>query len=241
MTRIRPSIQPSDGPPVIAIDGPSASGKSSTAAAVARVIGAIHLDSGALYRGLTAVALGLADRSPRAIIRAAEQRGLELRQVAGELVPFLDGRDAEPRIRNPDVTDLVSEVSAQAPLRDWVNARLRKAVQGTRPVVMDGRDIGTAVFPDARVKVYLTASPETRARRRLIQRGVAPDHVRLAAAAARLAERDRLDSCRTVAPLRQAQDAVLLDTTGMGFEEQVGEIAGLIRRRLPEVRFPDNI
>lgn len=241
MSGNRRSVQPSDGPPVIAIDGPSASGKSSTAAAVARVIGAVHLDSGALYRGLTAMALDLADRSPAAIIRAAEQRGLQLRQVAGELVPFLDGRDAEPRIRAPDVTDMVSEISAQAPLRDWVNACLRSAVQGTRPVVMDGRDIGTAVFPDAPVKVYLTASPETRARRRLIQRGEAPDEARLAAETARLAERDRLDSSRAVAPLRRAEDAILLDTTGMGFEEQVGEIAGIVRRRLPELRFPDNI
>jgi len=219
-------------PPVIAIDGPSASGKSSTAAAVARAIGAVHLDSGALYRGLTAVALDLADRSPASIIRAADQRGLELRQVAGELVPFLDGRDAEPRIRTPDVTAMVSDVSAVAPLRDWVNARLRRAVHGLRPVVMDGRDIGTAVFPDAPVKVFLTASPETRARRRLIQRGEAPDRSRLAGEAARLAERDRLDSHRAVAPLRQAEDAVLIDSTGLAFEEQVGTIVRLIKDRL---------
>lgn len=225
-------VLPSSGPPVVAIDGPSASGKSSTAAAVARAVGAVHLDSGALYRGLTAVALDLADRSTPAILRAAQQRGLELRQVAGELVPFLDGRDAEPRIRTPEVTALVSEISAQAPLRDWVNARLRETARGTRPVVVDGRDIGTAVFPDAPVKVYLTASPEARARRRLIQRGEAPDPRRLAAEAARLSERDRLDSGREVAPLRRAEDAVLVDTTGLGFEEQVGAIVRLIRERL---------
>ena len=208
---------------------------------MARAIGAVHLDSGALYRGLTAVALDLADQSPAAIIRAADQRGLELRQVAGELVPFLDGRDAEPRIRTPEVTAMVSEISAQAPLRGWVNSRLRSAVQGTRPVVLDGRDIGTAVFPGAQVKVYLTASPEARARRRLMQRGEAPDQARLAAEAARLAERDRLDTGRAVAPLRRAEDAVLLDTTALGFEEQVGEITRLVRRRLPALRFPDNI
>lgn len=221
-------------PPVIAIDGPSASGKSSTAAAVARAIGAVHLDSGALYRGLTAVALDLPDRSPASIAKAAEERGLELRQVAGELVPFLDGRDAEPRIRTPEVTAMVSEVSALAPLRDWVNARLRSAVQGDRPVVMDGRDIGTAVFPDALVKVYLTASPEARARRRLIQRGEAPNQTRLAAEAERLAQRDRLDSSRAVAPLRRADDAVLLDTSEMDFDRQVGEIVRLTRMVLPE-------
>jgi len=228
-----PPVRPSARPAVVAIDGPSASGKSSTAAAVARAIGAVHLDSGALYRGLTAVALGLGDRSPAAIIAEAEQRGLELRQVAGELAPFLDGRDAEPRIRTPEVNALVSEISAMAPLRDWVNARLRGAVQGSRPVVMDGRDIGTAVFPDAVVKVYLTASPEARARRRLIQRGDAPDRSGLAAEAAELAERDRLDSSRAVAPLRRAADAVLLDTSEMDFDQQVGEIVRLAKNALP--------
>jgi CMP/dCMP kinase len=199
---------------------------------VARVVGAVHLDSGALYRGLTAVALDLDRPSVGDIIAAAERRGLELRQVSGELVPFLDGRDAEPRIRSPEVNAMVSEISAQAPLRDWVNTRLRACARGTRPVVMDGRDIGTSVFPDARVKVFLTASPETRARRRLIQRGNQPDDALLAAEAARLAERDRLDSSRAVAPLRRAEDAVLLDTTGMEFEEQVGAIVRLIRDRL---------
>lgn len=217
---------------VIAIDGPSGSGKSSTAAAVARAIGAIHLDSGALYRSLTAVAADLERRSPDAILEAAQRRSLELRQVAGGLVPFLDGKDAEPLIRTPEVTALVSEVSAMPALREWVNHRLRAAVSGTRPVVLDGRDIGTAVFPDAPVKVFLTATPEARAQRRLLQRGEAPDPVRVATEAARLAERDRLDSSRPVAPLRQAADAVLVDTTTLDFEEQVGEIVRLIGARL---------
>ena len=231
MSLNRPPVRPSDGPTVIAIDGPSASGKSSTAAAVARAIGAIHLDSGALYRGLTAVALGLTDRSPEAIIAGAEARNLELRQVAGMLVPFLDGRDSEPAIRTPDVTALVSEVSALPAIRAWVNARLRDAVTGGRPVVLDGRDIGTAVFPDAPVKVFLTATPEARARRRLLQRGEAPDPAKVASEAAQLAERDAQDSSRRVAPLRRAEDAVLLDTTDLDFEAQVGAIVRLIRER----------
>jgi len=198
---------------------------------VARAVGAIHLDSGALYRGLTAVALALRERTPAAIVGTAEARKLELRQVAGELVPFLDGQDAEPVIRTPDVTALVSEVSAMPDIRAWVNARLRGAVSGERPVVLDGRDIGTAVFPNAPVKVFLTATPEARARRRLLQRGEAPDPARVAAEAARLAERDAQDSSRRVAPLRRAEDAVLLDTTDLDFEEQVGEIVRLIRER----------
>jgi cytidylate kinase len=226
---------------VIAIDGPAASGKSTTAAAVARVLGVTHLDSGALYRGLTAVALGLSDRSPAAIVRSAEARGLGFRKAGGELVPFLDGQDAGPRIRTAEVTTLVSDVSALPALRDWVNARLREAAANEGALVLDGRDIGTAVFPDAPVKVFLTATPEARARRRLLQRGETPGPGDLAREAALLAERDRRDSSRPVAPLRRAGDAVLLDTTAMGFEEQVGEIVRLVRQRLPQLPIADSL
>lgn len=200
---------------------------------MARAIGAIHLDSGALYRALTAVALEQADRSAAAILRSAAARGLVLRPGGGDLVPFLDDRDAEPRIRTPAVTALVSEVSAMPAIREWVNARLREAAQGPGTLVLDGRDIGTAVFPNAPVKVFLTATPEARARRRLLQRGEAPEADRVAREGAALAERDRLDSSRAVAPLAKAEDAVVLDTTRLSFEEQVGAIVALIRRRFP--------
>src|ERR1044071_6885967 len=208
--------------PVIAIDGPAASGKTSTPSAGAKMLGVAHLDSGALYRGLTVVALDLADRSPEAIVRSAEARGLVLREAGDDLVPFLDGEEAESRIRTPEVNALVSDVSALAPVRVWVNARLREAVGAGRgrPVVLDGRDIGTAVFPDAPVKVFLTATPEARARRRLLQRGAPSGPGDVAREAALLAERDRRDSTRPVAPLRRAEDAVLLDTTTLSFEEQ---------------------
>jgi len=219
-------------PFVIAIDGPSASGKSSTAAAVARAIGALHLDSGALYRVLTAVARDLPERTGDAVVRVAEARDLELREVAGELVPFIDGRDAEPLLRTPEVNALVSEVSALGVVRDWVNARLRAAVHADRAVVLDGRDIGTVVFPRAPVKIFLTATPEARARRRLLQRGQDPDPGQVAREAARLTERDRLDSTRQIAPLAAAPDAILLDTTELGLDEQVGRIVRVVRERM---------
>jgi CMP/dCMP kinase len=223
---------------VIAIDGPSASGKSTTAAAVARELGALHLDSGALYRALTALALELGHREGRrpgaaAVVGAAEARGLELREAGGSLLPFLDGKDAEPLLRTPQVNALVSEVSAWPPVREWVNARLREAAGATRLLVLDGRDIGTAVFPAAPLKVFLTATPEARARRRLLQRGGSPTAREVAHEAALLAERDRKDSARPVAPLRRADDAVLLDTSELDFAEQVGEIVRLARSRLP--------
>jgi len=220
---------------VIAIDGPSASGKSSTAAAVARELGAQHLDSGAVYRALTALALEQESVEPAALLRAADARGLELREAGGALVPFLAGRDAEPLLRSAAVNARVSEVSAWPQVRGWVNARLRQAAAEADVLVLDGRDIGTAVFPAAPVKVFLTATPAARARRRLLQRGETPDAAQLEREAARLAERDALDSARAVAPLRQAPDAVLLDTTALDFAAQVGEIVRLARGRLPEL------
>ena len=220
---------------VIAIDGPAASGKSTTAAAVARELGALHLDSGALYRALTAVALAPGHTGPEQLLQRAELRRLELREAGGALVPFLDDRDAEPLLRTAEVNALVSEISAWPVVRDWVNARLRNAAARGRgrPLVLDGRDIGTVVFPAAPVKVFLTATPEARARRRLLQRGGDPDEAEVAREAALLAERDRRDAARPVAPLRRAEDAVLLDTTALDFAEQVGEIVRLARRNLP--------
>lgn len=217
---------------VIAIDGPSASGKSSTALEVARRLGAHHLDSGALYRGLTAVALDLPLRAPAAILGSAERRGLALRGEGGEVVPFLDGHRAEPLIRSPAVNGAVSEVSAMPAIRDWVNDRLREAAARSPLVVLDGRDIGTAVFPEAPVKIFLTATPEARARRRLAQRGEEASDADVAREAALLAERDWKDSHRPVAPLRQAADAVLLDTTHLSFDQQVAAIVDLARSRL---------
>ena len=174
----------------------------------------------------------LPDRTADAVVRVAEARDLELREIGGQLVPFLDGRDAESLLRSPEVTALVSEVSAMGPVRDWVNTRVRSAARSDRVLVVDGRDIGTVVFPRAPVKIFLTASPEARARRRLLQQGQDPEPARVAREAARLAARDRQDSSRTIAPLTRAEDAVLLDTTDMGFEEQIGTIVRLARERL---------
>jgi CMP/dCMP kinase len=221
-----------DRPTVIAIDGPAASGKSSTAAAVARELGALHLDSGALYRAMTVVHLeDGGDESE--VVSHAEQRGLGLREAGGALVPFLDDSDAEPLLRTPAVNHAVSMVSAWPAVRAWVTARLREAASGNRPVVFDGRDIGTAVFPDAPVKIFLTATPEARARRRLLQQGLGADAAELRREAAALVERDHKDSTRPVAPLQRAEDAELVDSTELDFSEAVGEIVRIVRRRLP--------
>jgi cytidylate kinase len=219
-------------PTVIAIDGPAASGKSSTGAAVARELGALHLDSGALYRAMTVVHLEDGGDESQ-LVRRAELRGLELREAGGALVPFLDDADAEPLLRTPAVNQAVSTVSAWPAVRAWVTARLREAATANRPVVFDGRDIGTAVFPEAPVKIFLTATPEARARRRLLQQGQRAEAADIAREAALLAERDRKDSSRPVAPLTRAADAELVDSTELDFSEAVGEIVRLVRRRLP--------
>jgi len=224
---------------VIAIDGPAASGKSSTALAVARALGAFHLDSGALYRALTVVDLEAGASEVARLLRQAEDRGLGLERIADGIVPVLDGKAAEPRLRTEAVNTRVSSLSAIPEVREWVNGRLREAAHrteafgGKRPLlVLDGRDIGTVVFPDAPVKIFLTATPEARARRRLRQRGLAIDPERLTRETTELTETDQQDRNRAVAPLRKAADAVELDTTEMTFERQVGEIVELARKRL---------
>ena len=232
---------------VIAIDGPSASGKSSTARAVAEALGFHHLDSGSLYRGVTLVALReirrrdeetpvagdpLAAVSPEQVLRAAEDRGLMLVPDGHGFAAYLEGAPVDAPIRSAEVTRHVSAVSAAPAVREWVNARLRDMVRAGRSVVVDGRDIGTVVFPEAQLKVFLTASPETRAGRRVGQRGESVDAAAVATEAEILAARDHADSTRAVAPLRPAADAVLLDSTGMTFQEQVERIVGLARRHL---------
>ncbi len=214
--------------PVIAIDGPAASGKSSTAHAVAQRLGLVHLDSGALYRLATMVALRSRLRDPEEIVAALERHDIELGREASAMVLTLDGHPVEPEIRSPAVNAAVSEIAAMAAVRAWVNAKLRRAVGEWGRVVMDGRDIGTEVFPDAELKVFLTASAEERARRRLRQVGRDTDPEAVAMEAGELAERDRRDAAREVAPLRQAEDARLLDSTDLDFRAQVEMILGWV-------------
>ncbi len=224
---------------IVAIDGPAASGKSSTAQAVARALGYAHLDSGALYRGVTLVGVRHCGVTPGAVLDGnrllleAERRGLALHYDGTGYAVYLAGEPGDEAIRTPEVTALVSAVSALPEVRAWVNERLRALPFAGQSVVVDGRDIGTVVFPEADLKVYLTASPRTRAERRLRQRGskavAAADLDRETAA---LAARDQADSSRAVAPLRVASDAVPLDGTDLSFEDQVAEIVRLARGRV---------
>lgn len=226
---------------VVAIDGPAASGKSSTARAVAEALRFAHLDSGSLYRGVTLVGIREVARRGRsgddpleivgaeAILRSAEDRGLMLQPDGAGFAAYLEGEPVDADIRGAEVTARVSAVSAVPVVREWINSRLRAMVRAGRDVVVDGRDIGTVVFPDAELKIFLTASPEARAGRRLTQRGGAVDAGGVEAETAALAARDAADSTRAVAPLVAAPDAVPLDTTAMTFSDQVRFIVELAR------------
>ena len=233
---------------VIAIDGPAASGKSSTAEAVARRLGWAHLDSGALYRAITLAVLdnlgteeggkGEGGRwGPQRIIALTEDLPVRLVLAGAVFRPEVAGVDVAEAIRSERVTSRVSEIAAIPEVRHWVNVRQREAaLDYPHGVVVEGRDIGTVVFPDAPLKVFLTASPEERARRRLAQRAGSgesdrtdPDELRRETEV--LAARDHADSTRPVAPLRAAPDAILLDTTNLPLEAQVQRVVALAQKR----------
>lgn len=213
---------------VIAIDGPAASGKSSTAQMVAEKLGFLHVDSGSLYRAATAAVL----RQEKAAARWTEQsvlaaaRPVELRAARTSFYPVLDGRAIEDEIRGPDVTRNVSRVAQMPQVREWVNAKVREAAASTN-VVVDGRDMGTVVFPDADLKIFLVAEPRERALRRLRQRGTPTSEQLLDDETIRIRERDARDAKQTV----PAEDAVTIDTTGLTQAEQVEQIVGLFRQR----------
>jgi len=220
--------------PIVAIDGPAASGKSTTAKAVARELGYCHLDSGAVYRALTLLGLDLPGPPQtwreEAIVAAARARGVAAVPRGASLEVTLGGVPVGEAIRSEAVNREVSRVAAMPAVRDFVNELLRAAAR-EGGVVMDGRDIGTVVFADAEVKVFLVADARERARRRLLERGTGMSAAALEAEAAALVARDARDSSRDVAPLRPAPDAVLLDTTGLGFAEQVRRVVALVRQR----------
>jgi cytidylate kinase len=210
---------------IIAIDGPAASGKSSTAQWVARRLGYRHVDSGALYRAATAVQLGdgrVAEEWSEAEVLAGTAR---VAFVPGDssFVPLIDGEPCDDRLRSPDVTRAVSRVAQMPGVRSWVNGQVRAAAQG-HDVVVDGRDIGTAVFPSADLKIFLIADPWERARRRLVQRlSRGPTDDEIAEETDRIAQRDAKDAVQS----ERATDAVLIDTTYITQEEQVDRIVAL--------------
>jgi cytidylate kinase len=215
---------------VIAIDGPAASGKSSTAQWVARRLGFFHVDSGSLYRAATAVRLAAGgppeEWSEDEVLR--EVGRITLVPSDGTFVPLIDGQPADVLLRGTEVTQHVSQVAKMPGVRRWVNEQVR-ATSESQNVVVDGRDMGTVVFPDASLKIFLIADPWERAKRRLIQRlGRHPTDAEIAMETDLIVHRDAKDATQTV----QAQDAVLIDTTYLTQEDQVERIVALARAAL---------
>jgi cytidylate kinase len=217
---------------IIAIDGPAGSGKSSTARAVAQRLGFRHLDSGAFYRAITCAAMkrGLPASDWTGLsAEQLEDLNVEGRAAGRGFRMFIDGVDASRQIREADVNANVSAMARVPAVRDWLLDTLRAAAR-SHDLVADGRDMGTVVFPGAELKVFLVADSAERARRRLLQMGLPTDDASLDAEILRIEERDRTDASRAAAPLRQADDARVLDTTGLSFDEQVERIVAWARQ-----------
>ena len=219
----------------VAIDGPSGAGKSSLARRGAADRGLLYVDTGAIYRtvGLAAGRRGLDCKDEQAVASILPELDIRLGYVDGEQRMFLNGEDVSGEIRMPEISMCASDVSAHAAVRDFLMEMQRKLARENR-VIMDGRDIGTVVLPEARLKIYLTASPEARAQRRmkeLVAKGVETSFEEVLQDIIR---RDEQDMNREVAPLRRAEDAVLVDTTEIDFEGSFQLLCSIIRERMAE-------
>ncbi|TDD81872.1 (d)CMP kinase [Saccharopolyspora karakumensis] len=222
---------------VVALDGPSGTGKSTVSKKLAAALGATYLDTGAMYRAVTLAVLraGIDPTEAAAVTRVA--RAAELGMGTDPLAPAvrLDGADAEPEIRGPEVTAAVSAVSAVPEVRRLLVAMQREliasAIDDPGGIVVEGRDIGTVVVPDAGLKVYLTASSDARAARRTAQDASDGRESDLRSTHADVQRRDALDSGRAVAPLRQAEDAVEVDTTDLDIAGVLEQLTKLVESR----------
>ncbi len=216
---------------IIAIDGPAGAGKSTIASRLARKLGYVNLESGAMYRALALRAIE-GDASfddEAALLKMAQESRIILEHTGGGNRVLLNGKDISARIRERDVTVAASRVSMHPKVREWMVERQREMGIGGG-VVMEGRDIGTQVFPDADLKIFLDADPATREQRRLGQHRAQGAPAR--AMAADLRERDRRDRTRAASPLVAAEDAVVLDSTNMSEDEVLHRIEELVAQRL---------
>ena len=221
---------------IIAVDGPSGAGKSTIALLLSKRLGYLYIDTGAMYRAV-ALAVKRAGASPddddalTAVCREAE---ISFVRSAGCCHVFLDGEDVSAAIRTPELSLLTSKVSMKKAVRDILARRQRELGQDGG-VVLEGRDIGTVVFPDADLKFFLSASAEERGKRRYLELKAKGEDVQLERTIAEVAQRDQQDAQREHAPLRRADDAIDIDSTGLSIEEVVALMEGKIRERLTAV------
>ena len=217
----------------VAIDGPSGAGKSTIAKAVADKLSIIYVDTGALYRtiGLAVCRRGIPMEDAAGILSVLPAIRVELVYRAGSQRVLLDGEDVSDLIRTPEISMYASKVSALPDVRAFL-LDLQRDMARAHSVVMDGRDIGTVILPDAEVKIFLTASDEKRAERRWRELCEKGQQVTLSEVLDDMRRRDAQDSARAVAPLRQAEDALLVDTSGLTLEESIAAVLAAIEQRL---------
>ncbi len=215
----------------IAIDGPAGAGKSSIAREIASQLGFVYVDTGALYRAIALFSTEYSTRSDFLKALDDEKCELELKYFGGTQCIFLNGDNITDKIRTPEISMKASEVSALPEVREFLLEQ-QKSIAKEHNVIMDGRDIGTVVLPDADLKIFLTASAEERASRRYLELEDKPDAPTYEQILEDIKQRDYNDIHRKVSPLKQAKDAVLVDSTTMGFHEVCEEILDLIEEKL---------
>ncbi|MBR3935670.1 MAG: (d)CMP kinase [Oscillospiraceae bacterium] len=218
----------------IAIDGPAGAGKSATAKALAKELGFIYVDTGALYRGIGLYALrkGVKTNSIEEVVPLLAEIKIEMRHIDGEQHIFLNGEDVTGLIRTESVSGAASDVSAIPAVRDFL-FDMQRDIAEKNDVVMDGRDIGTVVLPDAELKIFLTAKPEVRAERRVKQLAEKGVEANFDDVLADVIQRDYNDSHRDFRPLKLAEDGILMDNTEYPLEETVNRIIALAKERRP--------
>lgn len=220
--------------PVIAIDGFSSTGKSSISKIIAKRLGLIHMDTGALYRGITFYAIqncmtNEGEVDVEKLISLLPKIQLEFQNIDGELILFLNGKNIDKEIRFPQVSDNVSQVAKEAEVRNFL-LKTQRDIAEKGGVIMDGRDIGTVVLPNADYKFFMTASQDERARRRFLELELAGEKTDVETVKQNLISRDKIDSEREVSPLKQADDAILIDNTEINKEETIELILSYIKK-----------
>lgn len=219
----------------VAIDGPAGAGKSTIARAVAAKLGFVYVDTGALYRtiGLAANRRGIACDDVQAVAQMLPQITVQLCYLNGTQCVMLDGMDVSEEIRTPQISVCASQVSAIPAVRTYL-LDVQRNMAAHQSVIMDGRDIGTVILPDAQVKIFLTASPEKRAARRCAELCEKGQSVTMEDVLKEMQIRDQKDFSRTVAPLRRADDAIELDTSDLTLNESIQAVLNVIARRMED-------
>lgn len=218
---------------VIAIDGFSSCGKSTVAKALAKQLNFVFVDSGAMYRAVTLYFMRhqIDIQNPEAVNQAIENIHIDLVPLPEKTQVMLNGEDISDAIRTMEISEYVSEVSAIKAVRHAM-VKQQQALGAKRNIVMDGRDIGTTVFPNAHLKIFMTASPQVRAERRYAELTAKGEVLTMEDVKENLAHRDHIDSTREESPLRQAEDAIVLDNSEMNQEEQLEFVVKLVQERL---------